>query len=64
MIKKFFEKRRINLFMKRARLAKRLLKLLDMRMEKLGWPNWKKKQFWRDFHKSQTLRDEIFNNLI
>ncbi len=43
--------------------AVRLLKTLDSKMVKAGYARQERRRFWRDFVKSQAVREELFNGL-
>lgn len=42
----------------------KLLQYIDVKMKQTGIPNWKIKQFWRDFYKSGQVRKDIFDDLL
>jgi hypothetical protein len=42
----------------------KMLQYLDKKMEKQGIPRWKRRQFWRDFHKNGQVRKEEFDALL
>jgi uncharacterized protein YxeA len=43
--------------------ALKMLHYFDENLKKRGVPNWKRKQFWRDFYRNGTVRTELFNKL-
>lgn len=43
--------------------ALKILKYFDESMKKKGFPSWRRKQFWRDFYKSGSIRSEVFEEL-
>jgi len=49
----------------RWRLCKaiRILDSLDYSMWELGWTRTQRRQFWRDFTKRRTLREDVLNQL-
>jgi len=44
--------------------VKELLKSIDMLLKEKGMPKRERKQFWRDFHKNDTFRNDIFSDLL
>jgi hypothetical protein len=44
--------------------AIKILQYIDKQMANKGIPNWKRKQFWRDFYKNGQVRKDVFDDLI
>lgn len=42
----------------------KMLQYVDDKMKKSGIPNWKRRQFWRDFQRDGQIRKEIFDDLL
>jgi hypothetical protein len=64
MFKKFREARhnkRLKVQMKKAAV---MLMNIDRSMDRLRWPHWKRKQFWRDFVKSPKFRDGLYKEIL
>ena len=43
--------------------AVKLLNYLDKKLDKKGYNRQQKKQFWQDFRKNQTIRNDVFKEL-
>jgi hypothetical protein len=41
-----------------------LLRSLNKNMKRLGWSRQRRRNFWREFSKSNELQEEIFNGLM
>jgi hypothetical protein len=41
-----------------------MLQFVDDKMKKSGIPNWKRKQFWRDFYRDGQVRKDTFDELL
>jgi len=60
------EKKKYNNIQKLKKEFQKALKMLhyfDESMKKKGFPSWRRKQFWRDFYKSESVRTEVFEEL-
>ncbi len=44
--------------------ASLLLKRVNARMVAAGWPRARRKQFWKDFYKSDQFREDVFDDLV
>ncbi len=53
-----------NKIKKELNQALKLLQYVDKKMQQQGIPNWKRKQFWRDFFKHGEVRKDLFENLL
>ena len=42
----------------------KMLQYVDDKMKKSGFPNWKRRQFWRDFTRDGQIRKEVFDDLL
>jgi hypothetical protein len=42
----------------------KMLQFVDDKMKKSGIPNWKRKQFWRDFYRDGQVRKDTFDELL
>ena len=62
--KRLNEQNKYNRLKKDLYRAIKLLQLIDRRMKDRGLPNWRRKQFWRDFYKNGQCRTEVFEDLI
>lgn len=43
-----------------ARRIARLLRRMSIAMLRAGWPRWRRKQFWNDLIKYDSIRAEVF----
>ena len=41
----------------------RVLDELDWNLRRVGWGRPERRRFWREFHKKQEIRTEVFNKM-
>ena len=41
-----------------------LLKSIDNKRKDIGWNRQRRRQFWRDFYKSEAFRKEVFDEML
>ena len=49
---------------KRLNWAVLILKKINVSMKRMGWSRQMRRQFWRDFSKSERLQNEIYQKLL
>ena len=64
MFKKIITRHRQKKLNSQMKKAAALLYGIDRSMDRLRWPHWKRKQFWRDFVKSPKFRDVFYKEIL
>ena len=60
MLRKLRRRTRLWLLRRDAKKTRILLRRIDVAMARLGWPRWRRKQFWRDFHRDDAVVEDLF----
>lgn len=61
MIKHFFHKLTWRI---QVKLTVNMLLKIDLAMKRKNWPQWKRKQYWRDLIKSPEKREDLFKGTL
>jgi len=63
MLKKYRQKRREKRLLKDIETTRKMLRRIDITMQSLNMPRWKRKQIWNGFIKSQDQRMNVLQIL-
>jgi hypothetical protein len=62
-VKKFRKIIRRWLIRRRVAKLRTTIRRIDMVIKRDGWPNWKRKQLWRDFIRSAEFRSAFIDSI-
>jgi hypothetical protein len=63
MIKGIWERVRLHRVRQEMILFGKTIRKIDRYFTKIGMPNWKRKQFWQDFIKSEEYREKFIKEM-